>query len=288
MAWAAAFVLAPVGAVGGIGGCQANGGYTRMSEQLAASEDREMAMMAKIDALEGKMAAMATERPPAAAPPDKAQAKAKAKAPAKRPPGPDPKATYKVSAEGAAKGGTAPLVTIVEWSDFQCGFCKRATDTMDALVEQYGDDVRVVYKHNPIGRHGRAFPAAVAAEAARRQGKFWEMHDKLFANSRELTDDNFKAWAAELSLDVDQFERDRNDPALTELVKKQAQEIHALGAMGTPAFFVNGRYVRGAQPLDNFKKLVDEELKEARALVSSGTARDGVYAAVMKTAKTGA
>ena len=284
MTWTAALVLAPLGAIG-VSGCQGTNAFAQMSEQLAASEDRELALMAKVAELDEKVSALATERP-AAQPP--AKTAKNERPPPQRPKGPDPAATYKVNADGAAKGGDAPLVTIVEWSDFQCGFCKRATETMDALVEQYGDDVRVVYKHNPIARHGRAFPAAVAAEAARRQGKFWEMHDKLFANSRELTDENFAAWAAELSLDVEQFERDRKDPALAELVKKQAQEIHALGAMGTPAFFVNGRYVRGAQPLESFKKLVDSELEEARALVSAGTARDAVYAAVMKTARKGA
>ena len=186
------------------------------------------------------------------------------------------------------KGGAQPLVTIVEWSDFQCGYCKRATETMDALVEKYGDDVRVVYKHNPIGRHAEAMSAAIAAEAARRQGKFWEMHDKLFASSRALGEDKYIAWAGELGLDVAKFRADLKDPKLKELIEDQVAEIRTLGANGTPAFFVNGRYVRGAQPLPKFEALVDEEMKEARALLAKGTQRADVYAAVMKGAKKGA
>jgi protein-disulfide isomerase len=128
--------------------------------------------------------------------------------------------------------------------------------------------------------------AALAAEAAGRQGKFWEMHDKLFANGRALTDDNFIAWATELQLDVDKFKADMKDKALETKVRKQQSDGAVLGARGTPSFFINGRHLSGARPFEQFKALIDEELKEAEALVAKGTAKKDVYAQVIAKGKT--
>ncbi len=129
-------------------------------------------------------------------------------------------------------------------------------------------------------------PAARAVEAAGRQGKFWEMHDKLFENQKSLTDENFEAWAKEIGLNVARFRKDLADPALERKIKQQQAQGMKLGARGTPAFFVNGRFVSGAQPFANFKKLIDEEMAKVDKLLIAGTPRSRVYEAVIAKGET--
>ncbi len=259
-----------------LGGCQGQGSFAQLQETLAKIDQKQDNILAKIDGFEAKLAAA-----PAAAPPGKAK-------PSGPQPGrPDPKLTYKVDVgDAAVKGPDDALVTIVEWSDFQCPFCNRVNPTMAKVQEAYGDKIRIAFKHNPLPMHNRAMAAAIAAEAAGRQGKFWQMHDKLFANGRELTDENFEVWAGELELDVDKFKADMKDKAIEAKVRKQQAQGSAVGARGTPAFFVNGRFLSGAQPFEAFKTLIDEELKEAEALVAKGTAKKDVYAQVIAKGKT--
>jgi protein-disulfide isomerase len=153
-------------------------------------------------------------------------------------------------------------------------------------MQDYEGEIRVVFKHNPLGFHPNAMPAAKAAEAAGKQRKFWEMHDKLFENQKALTEENFIAWAGELGLDVEQLKKDMADPALEKKIKEQQAQGMTLGARGTPAFFINGRFLSGAQPVDNFKRLIDEELKEADALIAAGTPKAQVYEKIIATGKT--
>jgi protein-disulfide isomerase len=133
--------------------------------------------------------------------------------------------------------------------------------------------------------HDRAMPAALASEAAGKQGKFWEMHDKLFQDPRGLTDENFEKYAKEIGLDVAKFKKDMEDPGLKKKIQEQQQQGMQLGARGTPAFFINGRFLSGAQPVDAFKKLVDEELKKADKLIASGTPKNKVYETVIAKGK---
>lgn len=199
---------------------------------------------------------------------------------------PDAKLSYRASVDGAHfKGKADAKITIVEWSDFQCPYCRKVTKTTDQLLADYGGEVRIVFKHMPVRGHARALPAALAAEAAGRQGKFWGMHDLLFANQRELSDENIERWAGELGLDVARFRRDLADPGLRKRVDAQQAHGARLGVSGTPAFFVNGRFISGAQPLDRFKRLIDEELRKADALLAKGTPRQQLYEAIMKSAK---
>ncbi len=134
--------------------------------------------------------------------------------------------------------------------------------------------------------HNRAQAASQAAEAAGKQGKFWEMHDKLFENFKDLSDENFAKWAGELSLNLDQFKKDMEDPELKKKIAEQQKLSMSLGARGTPAFFVNGRYLSGAQPKEAFKAIIDEEIKKADALIAKGTPRDKVYEETIKNGKT--
>ncbi|MCX4241646.1 DsbA family protein [Paraliomyxa miuraensis] len=200
---------------------------------------------------------------------------------------PDPASTYRVELGDAQTIGPADaLVTIVTFSDFQCPFCSRVSPTIAELRKSNGDDLRYAFKHNPLGFHKDARAAAIAAEAAGEQGKFWEMHDKLFENQRSLTESNFVAWARELGLNVKQFERDLASTAIADRVDRHQRQANDLGARGTPAFFINGRFLSGAQPRESFQRLIDEEKAKAAAKVATGTPRSGVYAAMIAGGKT--
>jgi len=129
-------------------------------------------------------------------------------------------------------------------------------------------------------------PAAKAAEAAAEQGKFWEMHDKLFENNKDMTDANFEVWAKDIGLKVSQFKKDMASSDVEDRIKEQQAQGMTLGARGTPAFFVNGRFLSGAQPQAAFEKLIDEEMKKAEKLVAAGTARRDVYDKVIAKGAT--
>jgi protein-disulfide isomerase len=144
-------------------------------------------------------------------------------------------------------------------------------------MKDYDGKLRIAMMHNALPMHNRAMPAAIAAEAAGRQGKFWEMHEKLFTDTRALGDDDFEKYANELGLDVAKFKKDMEDPALKKKIEEQMRLANTLGARGTPAFFINGRFLSGAQPIDAFKAVIDEEMKKAEKLVASGTPKDQVY-----------
>jgi len=129
-------------------------------------------------------------------------------------------------------------------------------------------------------------PAALAAEAAGKQGKFWEMHDKLFENQKALAEEGYVTWAGELGLDVAQFKKDMADEGLKKKILDQQTQGTTLGARGTPAFFVNGRFLSGAQPVENFKKLIDEEKAKAEKILAAGTPKAQVYEKVIANGKT--
>lgn len=174
---------------------------------------------------------------------------------------PDPAQKVEVPIGDAPVRGPADAeVAIVEYSDFQCPFCARVLPTLSQIQEKYGDRVKLVYKHLPLRIHPEAQPAAAAAEAARLQGKFWEMHDKIFAGQRELSDAKYVQWAQELGLDMERFERDRKSEAVRARIAKDEEEASRLGVGGTPAFFINGRFLSGAQPFESFQRMIDEEL----------------------------
>jgi protein-disulfide isomerase len=262
----------------GLAGCQGAGAFAQVDEKLSQISAGQTQILSRIDALETKLANL----PAAAAAPGKGQ-----QPQGPQPGKPDPASTYKVTVDDAVtKGSADALVTLVEWSDFQCPYCSRVTPTMKQLEQAYGNDLRIAFKHNPLGFHPRAKPAALAAEAAGRQGKFWEMHDKLFENQKDLSDESFVAWAGELGLDVEKFEKDLADPALDKKIMGQQAQGATLGARGTPAFFVNGRFLSGAQPVEAFKKLIDEEKAKAEKLVAAGTPRAHVYDKLIANGKT--
>jgi protein-disulfide isomerase len=191
---------------------------------------------------------------------------------------------YKVMVgEAATKGGSAPKVTIVAFSEFQCPYCALVAPTVSQILETYKDDVQVAFKHLPLDMHKNAQDAALAAEAARQQGKFWEMHDKMFANQRALSPANVETYAQELGLDLPRFKAALGDPKLKERIEADKKQAAQFGARGTPTFFVNGRKMIGAQPFAAFKTVIDEEIAKADEKLKAGTARQELYAAFLKT-----
>ncbi len=185
-------------------------------------------------------------------------------------------------AHAPVRGGADALVTIVEYSDFQCPFCKRAQPTLDALREHYGRQLRVVWKNFPLRFHHRARPAAnFAMEALSRGGTaaFWRVHDALFAVS-SLDDASLERVARDAGLDPSALLDAARDATHKAAIDTDVREGQSFGVTGTPTFFVNGRELDGAQPLSKFEHLVDEELATAKHLVATGTPRAGVYAAV--------
>ena len=122
-----------------------------------------------------------------------------------------------------------------------------------------------MWKHLPLtSLHQYAMGAAIASEAAHNQGKFWQYHDKLFANQAKLTPDDLKQYAKDLGLDTAKFEADLANPATKQRVTADASEVNSLGVTGTPAFFVNGHFLSGAQPFDGFARLINAELQRLR------------------------
>lgn len=178
--------------------------------------------------------------------------------------GPDPSRHYDIDLANVPTHGNAKAkVTVVEWSDFQCPFCARVGPTMKQIETEYGDRVRFAFKHLPLAFHPKAPAAHAAAEAAHRQGKFWEMHNRIFEKQQEMAPEKYVEWAREFGLDVAKFQQDVASAEIKARVDADTKQAGALGVTGTPTFFVNGRFLQGAKPFESFKEVIDEELKRA-------------------------
>jgi protein-disulfide isomerase len=159
-----------------------------------------------------------------------------------------------------ARGPADAPIHIVEFSDFQCPFCLRANPTIARVLATYGDRIRFVYRHYPLPNHPDARPAAEASACAAEQDKFWPYHDRLFANPSKLTATDLKQHAAELGLDVTKFNACVDTRKYQKEVDADIAAAETVGVTGTPAFFINGRALSGAQPFEAFKRIIDEEL----------------------------
>ncbi len=167
------------------------------------------------------------------------------------------------------------LVKIIEISDFQCPYCARgALEVMPEVLAMFPGKVAVEFWHNPLDFHENAEPAARAAVAAYLQGRFEAMHDALFRNRKSLSADRIVALAAEVGLDVERFKWDMADPRVARFVASDKAAVAAIGLSGTPMFLVNGRVVQGAQPPENFRSLIEEEIKKAEDALAGGTPRE--------------
>ena len=170
----------------------------------------------------------------------------------------------KVAADGRpAKGPDTAPVTIIEFSDYQCPFCKRAEQSVEQVVKVYGDKIKLVYRDYPLPMHPNARPASEAAACANAQGKFWEYHKKLFDNQTALEADKLKAYAKELGMDSAKFDKCFDGKEFKAKIDQDIEAASKVGVTGTPAFFINGRMLSGAQPFEKFKEVIDDELATA-------------------------
>jgi protein-disulfide isomerase len=189
------------------------------------------------------------------------------KAPAARPPrgrpGPDASKVYDLPvANSSVRGAQDAPVTIVEFSDYQCPFCARSEPIINDVLKEYPGKVRFVYKHLPlVSIHPNAMGASQAAVAAGRQGRFWEMHDLLFANQRTLQADKLKEYAQQLELDLDRFEADMASAEVKAVIQDDMNLSKKAGVRGTPTIFVNGKLVE-QRSLDGFKRMIDPLLEK--------------------------
>lgn len=163
------------------------------------------------------------------------------------------------AAGGPARGGANAPVVIIAFSDYECPYCKSAEATVDKVVKTYGDKVKYIHRNFPLAFHQHAFEAAEAAACANAQGKFWEYHAKLFA-AQDLSTDKLKAMAGEVGLDRKKFDECLASNQFKAAVEKDMADGAEVGVSGTPAFFINGRMLSGAQPFERFKEVIDEEL----------------------------
>jgi protein-disulfide isomerase len=183
---------------------------------------------------------------------------------------------YRVPVEvGAApsRGNPRAPVTVVEFSDFQCPYCVRARPVVNRVREAYGDRVRFVFRHYPLDFHAQAQKAGEAAACAGDQGKFWEMHDLLWTNAAKLQVADLKAHAATLKLEAAAFAQCLDSGRHAGLVEADLEAGQGYGVSGTPAFFVNGRPLVGAQPFEAFAQVIDDELARQGALPPAPAAK---------------
>lgn len=167
-----------------------------------------------------------------------------------------------ISDHNPTKGPANAPITIIEYTDFQCPYCSRGAQTLASVLKMYPDKVRAVFKNNPLKFHDQALPAAKAALAAHKQGKFWEYHDLLFENASKLSEEMFQKFARDIGFDMEQFNKDRNSEQIAKQVQSDQAQTAKHKLTGTPAFLVNGVVIRGAYPPDYFARVIERLLSE--------------------------
>lgn len=178
----------------------------------------------------------------------------------------------KLSVAGDPVTGPADAkITMVEFSDFECPYCSAAAVHMREIMAAYPKEIKLVYKQFPLSMHPHANLAAAASLAANDQGKFWQMHDIMFANFRKLTRENMLVWAQEIGLDVGKFQADLDSGKYKKLIDKELAEGETAGVYGTPAFFINGKLYNGPVELATLKPILDAELKGGAKVQASAT-----------------
>jgi protein-disulfide isomerase len=249
-----------------------------IDEQLTAADT-----LAKTGVSRGKLSLELTKKnftaAPAAEQADKQQA-----------PPPEDTTVWKVpvSDSDPVRGPADALVTIIEFSDFQCPFCSRVEPTINKIVEDYPNDVRVVWKDNALPFHQNAKPAAYLARFAFDKGGskgFWAAHAALFEGQKNLDESGLQEIAKKLNLNWEQANAAIKSGKYADKVDESMDLALEFEARGTPHFFINGRRLSGAQPYEKFKELIDSQLAIAKGLVAKGVAKDKVFRELMKTAK---
>jgi len=178
------------------------------------------------------------------------------------------------------------LVTIVDFTDFQCPYCRRLSNNLHEVLKEYREDLRVVVKHFPLNKHPRARDASEAVLAAHAQGKGFEMYDVVFDNARELSRENLVAYAEEAGVaDMSRFVQDVENRTYASVVDADIELGKTFRVQSTPAFFINGKPQRGAKSVEELRRLIEDERIFARKLIEAGSARNEVYARIMRVGK---
>lgn len=224
------------------------GGYL-----LGERQGQATALAEKLTAIETRLTEL--EKRPTAAP-------ARAERPTL-----DPAEALKVIQVAGApvRGNPDAPVTIVEYGDFECPYCLRSRPTLKQVLETYPQQVKLIYKHFPLSFHRKAMNAHKASLAAGEQGKFWEMHDLIFEHPRDLAPETMRKHAEELGLDLAKFDADYASDRIAQKISADQAEGRKALVRGTPAFFVNGKMISGAQPFEAFKKEIDAALAKQDA-----------------------
>ena len=175
-----------------------------------------------------------------------------------------PRQTVAAATESPSRGPANAPIELIEFSDFQCPFCQRANPTVQQVLSTYGDRIRFVYRHYPLPNHPNARPAAEASACAAEQGKFWPYHDRLFSGQAGLSDAELKQHAVAVGVDAAKFNSCVDTHKFKAIVDTDMHAGEEAGVSGTPAFFINGRMLSGAQPFEAFQKIIDEELQLKR------------------------
>ncbi len=183
---------------------------------------------------------------------------------------------------GTPRGDAQALITVVVFSDFECPFCGRVQATLSALEQSYPGKLRFYFRHKPLPFHRNACLAAYAAVAAENQGRFWPMHDRLFDHRTELSKPELIQHAQTLGLDTERFAKDLEAGETQARVEEDLRLSDALSVQGTPSFFINGRLLRGALPVEAFQEVIDDELQRAQAMGMQAASGFSFYAALME------
>jgi protein-disulfide isomerase len=171
-----------------------------------------------------------------------------------------PRQKVATAANSPTRGPANAPVQIIEFSDFQCPFCYRVGPALQQVFDKYGDRIHLVYREYPLPNHPHARGASEAGLCANEQGKFWPFHDRLFANQQKLSASDLKQHAADLGLDTRKFNACVDSHKFADQVETDISAGNDAGVNGTPAFFINGRALSGAQPFEEFKRIIDDEL----------------------------
>ncbi len=169
---------------------------------------------------------------------------------------------YDVSVDDDPSLGPANApVTIIEFSDYQCPYCEKWNqEVFGQLIQDYGSNVRFVYRDFPLSGHAEAQPAAEAADCAGEQGKYWDFHNKLFSGQQSLGQAAYQQYAGDIGLDLTKFNECVSSRRFQQEVEADLNYAMKLGVSSTPTFFINGRPLIGAQPYASFKQVIDQEL----------------------------
>ncbi len=197
-----------------------------------------------------------------------------------------PSLNYGALATSPSRGAKDPLVSVVICTDFQCPVCSRAAREFDPVMEKFADKVRFELKNNALKMHRNAERAAIAGLAAQRQGKFWHMHDEMFRQQRFLDDKGIRVHARSVGLKMEQLEADMKDPTLRRQVDAESALCMALGARGTPTFFIDGERHVGWGSALAMERIIQHHIELAEKALAEGTPRGKILEKLVKTYAT--